>query len=125
MNTLTFHRHAGALALVRLPADVPVPAWVTGDFLSVTRTSSELSIVCDADGVPPAAWDKDPWTRLEVAGPLDLSLTGILADIASCLADAEIPLFAIATYDTDHVLVRQRHADGATAALRSAGHVVK
>jgi uncharacterized protein len=124
MDTLTFRQHTAALAVVRLAADATVPDWVHGEFVSVTRTPSELSIVCDAPGVPSELWDLEPWVRFEVAGPLDLSLTGVLARIASSLADAEIPIFAVATYDTDHVLVRRSTAADAVTALRSAGHVV-
>ncbi len=124
MHALTFQLHTVELAVVRLPTDAAVPAWVHGEFVSVTRTPHELSVVCNASDAPTGAWDGDPWTRLEVAGPLDLSETGILSNVAACLADAEIPIFAIATYDTDHILVRKRHADSASAALRSAGHTV-
>ncbi len=125
MNAMTFLQHTTPLAVVRLDADAEVPAWVAGEFVSITRTTSELSLVCNANAAPPHEWDVDPWTRFEVVGPLDLSITGIMAHVAGCLADAQIPLFAIATYDTDHILVRQRDADGAAAALRSAGHVVR
>lgn len=124
MNALTFELHAVELAVVRLPAGAAVPEWAHGEFVSITRTPHELSVVCAATDVPTDAWDGDPWIRLEVAGPLALTETGILSNIAACLADVEIPIFAIATYDTDHILVRQRHADGAAAALRSVGHTV-
>lgn len=124
MNALAFQLHPLELAMVRLPADAAVPPWAQGEFVSVTRTPHELSVVCNASDVPTGAWDGDPWNRLEVAGPLDLTETGILSNIAACLADAKIPIFAIATHDTDHILVRKRHADSASAALRSAGHSV-
>ena len=124
MNALTFRLHSVELAVARLPADAAVPAWAQGDFVSITRTPHELSVVCNASGAPTDAWDSDPWNRFEVAGPLALTETGILSNIAACLANAEIPIFTIATYDTDHILVRKRHADSASAALRSAGHTV-
>lgn len=124
MHALTLELHPVGLAVVRLPADAAIPAWARGKFVSITRTPHELSVVCDASDVPTDAWDSDPWNRIEVAGPLALTETGILSNIAAYLADAEIPIFTIATYDTDHILVRQRHADGAAAALRSAGHTV-
>ncbi|NOX23031.1 MAG: ACT domain-containing protein [Actinobacteria bacterium] len=125
MNTMTFLKHTPTLAVVRLAAAAVVPPWVGGDFVSVTRTANELSIVCDAAAVPVELWDGDPWVRFEVAGPLDLTMTGVIADIATCLAAAEIPVFTIATYDTDHVLVRKKHADRATIALRAAGNLVR
>ena len=59
-----------------------------------------------------------------VHGPLDFSLTGILASLASPLAAAGISLFAVSTYDTDHVLVRDRDLPRAVDVLRKAGHTV-
>ncbi|WP_433472184.1 ACT domain-containing protein [Spirillospora sp. CA-142024] len=63
------------------------------------------------------------WSVLMVAGPLDFSLTGILAAIAGPLAAAEISIFAVSTYDTDYVLLRSDQADDATKVLRAAGHI--
>ncbi|MBT2229806.1 ACT domain-containing protein [Nonomuraea sp. NEAU-A123] len=59
-----------------------------------------------------------------MAGPLDFSLTGILASIAGPLAAANIPIFVVSTYDTDYVLVRSERADAAFATLAAAGHTV-
>jgi hypothetical protein len=62
------------------------------------------------------------WRAIKVAGPLDFSLTGILATLASPLAEAGISLFAVSTYDTDYVLVREVDLGRAQAVLRAAGH---
>ncbi len=64
------------------------------------------------------------WRALEVQGPLDLTLTGILASLAQPLADAGVPVFALATVDTDVILVRAERLGDATTALRDAGHEV-
>jgi hypothetical protein len=64
------------------------------------------------------------WRALVVAGPLDLALTGILAGIAAALAAADVAIFALATYDTDYVLVRSARLGDAVAALRAAGYDV-
>lgn len=61
---------------------------------------------------------------LEVAGPLDFALTGVLAGLAVPLAEAGVSIFALATYDTDVLLVREAQLDAAIAALRAAGHDV-
>jgi hypothetical protein len=60
-----------------------------------------------------------------VQGPLDLTLTGVLAALAGALAEAGVSLFAVSTYDTDYLLVRQKDLDRAAAALRAAGHTVR
>lgn len=111
------------LAVCRLPPDTPLPAWVAGSgFVSITRTVDELSIVVARGCVPAGVTMVAGWRALKVRGPLDFGLTGILAALATPLADAGISLFAIATYDTDYVLVRQDVLDRAVMVLTAAGH---
>ena len=64
------------------------------------------------------------WRALQVDGPLDFMLTGVLASLALPLADAGISIFAISSYDTDYVLVKQDKLAGAIDTLRKAGHGV-
>jgi len=117
--------HPDVYAVVRLEPDAELPAWaVEGRFTSVTRTDSELSIVCVADAVPPGASAERGWRLLEVAGPLDFSLSGILASLAAPLAEAEVTLFALSTFETDYLLVREQQLARASAALRHAGHAI-
>ncbi len=95
-------------AVCRFAADAPIPSWVTnGNFVSLTRTRDELSIVCAQRDVPDDIRCERDWRALKVEGPLDFALTGILASIAAPLADAGISIFAISTFDTDYVLVKQ------------------
>ena len=114
------------LAVCRLDAGDPIPAWGTrGPFVSITRTPEELSVTCPEGDVPEGIRAERGFVPLKVEGPLDFALTGILASVAGPLADAGISLFAIATFDTDYVLVRAERLLDATAALRAAGHVVR
>ena len=115
------------LALARLAADAPVPAWVAGrDFLAVVRTRSELSIVCRDDAVPSSHAEVERGFRaLAVVGTLDFALTGIVAALSTPLAAAGISIFGISTYDTDHILVREENLAAAKAALVAAGHTVR
>lgn len=113
------------LAVCRLPPDAPLPAWAAGPgFVSITRTDEELSIVVRQDRVPGDITAVGPWRALKVQGPLDFALTGILAALTAPLAEAGISLFAIATYDTDYILVREERLQAAINALRAAGHLV-
>ncbi len=98
-----------AVAICRLPADAVLPEWALRkqEFLSITRTSEELSIVCVLDAVPTEVQAERGWRVFKVQGPLDFGLTGILASIAVPLAGQKISIFAISTYDTDYILVRQ------------------
>jgi hypothetical protein len=115
------------LALARLAADAPVPAWVSGrDFLAVVRTPRELSIVCRDDAVPPAHTEVERGFRaLAVVGTLDFAATGVVASLAAPLAAAGISIFGISTYDTDHILVREDRLADAKAVLNAAGHTVR
>jgi uncharacterized protein len=83
-----------------------------------------LSIVCDEAAVPADMKQDRGWRCLTLQGPLDLGLTGVLASVLTPLALAQIPIFAIATFDTDYVLVREAQLEQAVAALRDAGHQV-
>jgi hypothetical protein len=106
---------AGEFAIARLPHDSEVPPWPRGAFVSITRTSDELSIVCEAAAVPDDVTADRRWSCLKLEGPLPLDQTGIAAAFTRTLADAGMAVFVISTYDTDYVLVRD--AARALAAL--------
>lgn len=114
----------GRLAICRLPAGASVPEWApaAGPLVSITRTADELSVVCDEAGVPAEVAAERGWRALRVAGPLDFALTGVLAALAVPLAEAGVSIFALSTYDTDYVLVREADVERAVAALAHAGH---
>lgn len=97
---------------------------MTGEWRSLTWTTDELSVVCSAAQVPADVQSEHDWRCFQVVGPLDFGLTGVLLAIAAPLAAAKISIFAISTYDTDYVLVKQADLDAAVAALRRADHQV-
>jgi len=115
------------MAVCRLAPDANLPAWAlgAGGFNSVTRTVDEWSVVCPEDAVPPGVQCEKGWRIFQVAGLLDFSLTGILSSIAGPLADACVSLFALSTYDTDYVMVREQNVDQAARVLEAAGHRVE
>jgi uncharacterized protein len=116
------------LAIVRLAPDAPLPAWAQLDapFASVTRTPDELSIVVPAARVPAGeARVEGPFVSFRVRGLLDFEQVGVLAALAGPLAAAGIPIFALATFDTDWVLVPAGAAQRAADALRAAGHALE
>jgi uncharacterized protein len=120
---LKFNWINGAFAVVKLPADAPIPDWaLTGAFTSVTRTSDELSIVCPADNLPPNVNSESHWICFKLQGPFAFSQVGILAAFIDPLAQSGVPIFAISTYDTDYVLIREEFAGMASSALSEAGH---
>ncbi len=115
------------LTVCQLPADAPLPSWVANanGFISITRTSEELSIVCREDIAPAEVKQEAGWRAFNVEGPLDFGLTGILAALLDPLAKAGISIFAISTFNTDYILVKADKVEAATAALRTAGHTVR
>ena len=64
---------------------------------------------------------EDGWSALRVCGILDFSLTGILSRVSSALSDARIGLFAVSTYNTDYILVKEADLERAVSALESSG----
>jgi hypothetical protein len=119
----------GEYAVCRLAGDADAPAVPprgTG-FWSLTEVGEERSLVCLEDLAPTPGPDNGTtvvpgWRILEVIGPLDLALTGVMAALSGPLARANVPIFPIATHDTDWILVPGAQLDAALGALRRAGH---
>jgi len=110
------------LSVCRLPADAAIPGWIFNlPFFSITRTVAELSIVAPESFIPPDWKAERGWKALKVEGPLDFSLTGILASLAVPLAESGVSIFAISTYDTDMILVKADQLEKAISTLTSAG----
>ena len=125
MNNLTLVALPARFAVCQLAPESPIGSWeATAPFLSITRTTEELSVVCPEENIPPGATAESGWRCVCVAGRLDFSQVGILAAVASPLADAGIPVFAISTFNTDYLMVKARAFDRAVSALRAAGHEV-
>jgi hypothetical protein len=116
----------GHYAVCKLDAAVPIPPWATdGEFVCVARSREELSIVCPEGNVPPGITCEPGWRALKCEGPLDYELTGVVASLAVPLADAGVPIFPIATHNTDYILVKDRHLETAVNALITYGHHVR
>jgi len=116
------------LAVCRLAGDAPVPSWARdAKFFSVVRTAEELSIVCAeaacaGNSLGPGAMVEGGWVALQLQGPFPFSLTGVLSSFLQPLAEAQIPIFAVSTFDTDYVLIKYADLDKAVSALGAAGH---
>ncbi len=110
------------LAVCRLEAKSQIPDWAYNcPFFSITQTAQELSIVCSQSSVPQGVKAEKDWKAFQVAGVLDFALTGILSAIAAPLAEAKISIFAISTFDTDFVLVKNTDWLEAKKVLQKAG----
>ena len=114
------------LAVCRLDAAAEVPGWATGgSAFSVTRTAYKLSVVCPAEFVPAGVKCEKGWRAFELGGPFEFSEVGILSAVATPLAEAGVGIFAVSTFDTDYVLVKEGWLDPATDALRARGNEVR
>jgi hypothetical protein len=117
---------AETFAVCRLEPGAAVPEWAANSraFLTVTRTPAELSITAEQRVVPSEARCERDYRMLRVEGPLPFDLVGVFASIVGPLAGAGISIFPIATFDTDHVLVKAADLERAVVALERAGHRV-
>lgn len=126
-RTWTLAEHAEPVSVVRLPVGSMLPDWADGEpLISVTWTRDETSVVCPSRSIPDALPGSviGPYAAFQVAGPLDHGLTGVLASLLVPLAEAEIPILTVATYDTDWILVPGQHSAAAAACWVGAGHQV-
>ncbi len=102
----------------RLAETSSIPEWAkTSDFFSITKTYDELSIVCLEANIPEDIKCEKDWRILKVEGQLDFSLIGILSELSTILAQNKISIFAISTYDTDYILVKDKDVQNAVTAL--------
>lgn len=95
------------------------------EFCFLGKTDEEISLVCSPGRVPATTIARDDgWRAFRIEAVLDLSLIGILSQISRVLADAQIGIFALSTFNTDYILVKKESCERAISALKSAGHDV-
>jgi hypothetical protein len=120
---LTLAIFPNLFAICRLDPDGFIPHWaLLGDFVSLTRTNTELSIICPQENVPEDALAERGWRCIKADGSFDFSVSGVHASLALPLAEAQISTLAVATYDTDHILVKDEELDHAVQVLKQVGH---
>ena len=99
------------LAICRLEPNQQIPDWVYSKgkcFFSLCKTSEELSIICSQDLVPDHIKVEKDWRALEIQGSLPFTMTGVLTSILNPLAENQISILAISTFDTDYVFVKEK-----------------
>ena len=97
---------------------------LAGPFSSLSITDDEVSLVCVESAAPDGARIDGGWRCLKVEGPLNFSEVGILASLTTTLANAGVSLFAVSTWDTDYLMVKQDNLDTAIDVLAAAGHEI-
>lgn len=114
------------LGICRFECGTPIPGWLQGSssFFSITGTEDETSLVCQEELIPSDCIAEKGFRALKVQGPLAFELIGILSSLLNPLADDGISVFAISTYDTDYILVKEKALDQSIAALAEVATVI-
>ena len=124
-RSFTFQVLPGRFSVLRFEPDSPIPEWATsGDFFSITKTDDELSIVCRQGLAPADVTCSANWSCLKLVGPFAFDETGIVASVTTVIANADIGVFVVSTFDGDHILVKETDFHAAISALKEKGHVV-
>jgi len=113
-RTFSIHR---LIPSANIPADA-----LNSPFFAIVRTDDELSILLPETVEVQSDHSDSGWVCFKVEGPLEFSQVGIMAGLSKALADAQVPLFALSTFDTDYILVKREQVRAASDALLSAGY---
>ncbi len=95
-------------------------------FFFIAKTDEELSLVCKTEDVPQNTTAReDGWRGFRIQGVLDFSLVGILSKLSGILAAHGIGIFAVSTFNTDYILVKEENFVRAMNVLSDEGYSVK
>lgn len=125
-HSLTLDLFHEKFVICRLSPSSSLPSWAfNGPFISITKTDEELSIITlDNEQVPQDIKCERQWRCFKLRGPFPFTMTGVLLSILTPLAKAEVSILAVSTFDTDYVLVKEKHLTMAVDVLKQSGHVV-
>ncbi len=108
------------LGICRFAERSDIPDWAKDlSFCSITRTKTELSIVCPQEDIPGGVLVEKDWRAFKLEGDLGLESVGVIASLSKPLADAGISIFNVSTYETNYVLVEDKNLEKAKEALSS------
>lgn len=124
-KSLNLHLLPGRMAICRLDPVEGLPSWAYSPvLLSLTRTRAETTVVCSEENVPAGITCNKGWRCLRIEGNLDFSETGILSSLGAPLAEEGLPIYALSTYTTDLLLIKEKDLSKAVLALNGCGHRV-
>jgi len=117
-------RVEGTFGVARLPADAAIPDWFGGAGLSaMVRAEDELTVVCREASIPEVVTAERGWACFRSIGPFAFNETGVVASLAAPLAEADIGVFVLCTFDGEHVLCPASRFSKAVKILEDEGHV--
>ena len=93
------------------------------EFYFIGKTDEEYSLVCPTEDTPVnTVAREDGWRGFRVQGVLDFSMIGVLSKLSSILAEQQIGIFVVSTFNTDYILVKEENFERALSALAMAGY---
>ena len=107
-------------SVCQLAAHMSVPAWASS-YMAVIRTDDELTIITATDAVPETVKAEHNFACFRVTGKLEFDVIGVIAEISRVLAESEIPILSVSTYNTDYFLIANDNLDSARLSLSRAG----
>lgn len=120
---MELERLADELTVCKVPSVESID--LTADFYFIGKTDEEISLVCRTADTPICTTARDDgWRSFRIRGVLDFSLIGILSRLTGILADNEIGIFAVSTYNTDYILVKNDDSDRALDVLTQQGYTI-
>lgn len=106
------------LGICRFAERGSIPEWAEDiNFCSITRTKTELSIVCPQEEIPGGVLAEKDWRAFKLEGDLGLESVGVIAALSNPLADAGISIFNVSTYETNYVMVEEKNLEKAIGVL--------
>jgi len=90
----------------------------TGDSLTLVVKDKEATYHIPSKEI--LAIDRD-WKLITIENQLPMDLVGFLAAISQALAEAQIPIFVISSFDTDHILIKKDYIPNASRILVNLG----
>ena len=98
---------------------------MTADFFFIGKTDEEMSLVCKTNDVPKNTTERDDgWKGFRIQGVLDFSLIGILSKLSGILAENNIGIFAVSTFNTDYILIKTENYEKALSVLSAKGYTI-
>ena len=114
----------GRYAISRVAADADV-AWAAGEIVVVARArgeAMETTVICDESAVPDGVEHDAGWRAIRFVGTFGFGEVGVLTSVLSSLADSQVPVLTVGTFETDYVLVKSERFDRVRELLEEAGH---
>ena len=113
--------HHFTICKVRTVADINMDM----QFCFIGKTDEEISLVCRTEDAPENTTDRDDgWRGFRIQGTLDFSLIGILSKLSGILADNGIGIFAVSTFNTDYILVKDENYEKTLTILSNSGYAI-